>query len=76
LKNINLGDTETIGGVAAALQNSDAEAIDPHLERKKKKKHQHDGGNGGEDSDEEDEDFVAEKDDVRSPIDDCICRGQ
>jgi hypothetical protein len=36
LKNINLGDTETIGGVAAALQNSDAEAIDPHLERKKK----------------------------------------
>jgi hypothetical protein len=38
LKNINLGDTETIGGVAAALQNSDAEAVDPHLERIKQKK--------------------------------------
>jgi structure-specific recognition protein 1 len=37
LKIINLGDTETIGGVAAALQNSDDEAVDPHLEQIKKK---------------------------------------
>jgi structure-specific recognition protein 1 len=66
LKIINLGDTETIGGVAAALQNSDDEAVDPHLERIK---NQRDGGAGGEDSDEEDEDFVAEKDDAGSPTD-------
>jgi hypothetical protein len=32
LKIINLGDTETIGGVATTLQNSDDEAVDPHLE--------------------------------------------
>lgn len=66
LKIINLGDTETIGGVAAALQNSDDEAVDPHLERIKNLR---DGGAGGEDSDEEDEDFVAEKDDAGSPTD-------
>jgi hypothetical protein len=36
LKIINLGDTETVGGVAAAFQNSDDEAVDPNLERIKK----------------------------------------
>lgn len=66
LKIINLGATETIGGVAAALQNSDDEAVDPHLERIKNLR---DGGAGDEDSDEEDEDFVAENDDAGSPTD-------
>lgn len=68
LKIINLGETQTTGGVAAVLQNSDDEAVDPHLERIR---NQRDAGAGGEDdSDEEDEDFVAEKDDAGSPTDD------
>eukprot|EP01018_Ginkgo_biloba_P011099 Gb_14151 [translate_table: standard] len=69
LKIINLGEGQSAGGVAAVLQNSDDEAVDPHLERIKNLR---DGGAGGgdEDSDEEDEDFVAEKDDAGSPTDD------
>eukprot|EP00252_Welwitschia_mirabilis_P021283 TRINITY_DN5415_c0_g1_i1.p1 TRINITY_DN5415_c0_g1~~TRINITY_DN5415_c0_g1_i1.p1 ORF type:complete len:652 (+),score=167.25 TRINITY_DN5415_c0_g1_i1:276-2231(+) len=68
LKIYNLGDSETAGGVTAALQNSDEEGVDPHLERIR---NQRDGGAGGaDDSDEEDEDFVADKDDGGSPTDD------
>uniref|UniRef100_A0A0C9RIY2 FACT complex subunit SSRP1 n=1 Tax=Wollemia nobilis TaxID=56998 RepID=A0A0C9RIY2_9CONI len=67
LKIINLGEGQTAGAVAAALQDSDDEAVDPHLERIKNLR---DGGAGGEDdSDEEDEDFVADKDDAGSPTD-------
>ncbi|XP_057863516.1 FACT complex subunit SSRP1 isoform X3 [Cryptomeria japonica] len=63
LKIMNLGDGQGTGGVASVLENSDDEAVDPHLERIK---NAIDAG-GGEESDEEDEDFVAEKDDAGSP---------
>ncbi|ERN03798.1 FACT complex subunit SSRP1 [Amborella trichopoda] len=66
LKITNLGETQATGGVAAVLQNSDDDAVDPHLERIKNSR---DGG-GDEESDEEDEDFVADKDDGGSPTDD------
>ncbi|EHA8587922.1 FACT complex subunit SSRP1 [Cocos nucifera] len=63
LKIMNLGDVQGTNGVAAVLQNSDDDAVDPHLERIKNEA-------GGEESDEEDEDFVAEEDDGGSPTDD------
>ncbi|XP_010925368.1 FACT complex subunit SSRP1 [Elaeis guineensis] len=63
LKIMNLGDVQGANGVAAVLQNSDDDAVDPHLERIKNEA-------GGEESDEEDEDFVVEKDDGGSPTDD------
>ncbi|XP_072999082.1 FACT complex subunit SSRP1-like [Typha latifolia] len=63
LKIMNLGDAQSTGGVATALQNADDDAVDPHLERIK-------NAAGGEESDEEDEDFVVEKDDGGSPTDD------
>lgn len=66
LKIMNLGDAQGTSGVAAVLENSDDEAVDPHLERIKNARE----GGAGEDSDEEDEDFVAEKDDAGSPTDD------
>ncbi|XP_071735050.1 FACT complex subunit SSRP1-like isoform X2 [Rutidosis leptorrhynchoides] len=63
LKIMNLGaGVQAANGVAAALQDEDDDAVDPHLERIKNEA-------GGEDSDEEDEDFVADKDDDGSPSD-------
>ncbi|CAM6091136.1 unnamed protein product [Calypogeia fissa] len=70
LKILNLGDNaQGASGVAAALEASDDEGVDPHLNRIRSARG--DGGaGGGDDSDEEDEDFVAEKDDAGSPTDD------
>lgn len=68
LKILNLGAVQGPSGVAAVLEGSDDETLDPHLERIKNAR---DGGAGNAlDSDEEDEDFVAEKDDAGSPTDD------
>ncbi|MCO5551234.1 hypothetical protein L7F22_004733 [Adiantum nelumboides] len=68
MKILNLGDIAVSGGVAAVLEGSDDEAVDPHLNRIKNAR---EGGAGAmADSDEEDEDFVAEKDDAGSPTDD------
>ncbi|KAI5074178.1 hypothetical protein GOP47_0010139 [Adiantum capillus-veneris] len=68
LKILNLGEMQGPTGVAAVLEGSDDETLDPHLERIKSAR---DGGAGNAlDSDEEDEDFVAEKDDSGSPSDD------
>ncbi|XP_062230943.1 FACT complex subunit SSRP1-B-like isoform X2 [Phragmites australis] len=64
LKILNLGDGQVrTGGVAAVLQSTDDDSVDPHLERIKNQ-----AGDG--ESDEEDEDFVADKDDSGSPSDD------
>ena len=46
MKIMNLGDVQGANGVAAVLQNSDDDAVDPHLERIKNEA-------GGEESDEE-----------------------
>lgn len=68
MKILNLGEVQGTSGVAAVLNGSDDEAVDPHLNRIKNAR---EGGVGGhEDSDEEDEDFIAEKDDAGSPTDD------
>ncbi|VAH15234.1 unnamed protein product [Triticum turgidum subsp. durum] len=65
LKILNLGEDgqDRTGAVAAALQSTDDDPVDPHLERIKNQA-------GDEESDEEDEDFVADKDDSGSPSDD------
>ncbi|XP_031488405.1 FACT complex subunit SSRP1-like isoform X1 [Nymphaea colorata] len=65
LKILNLGATQTTGGVADVLNDDDDDAVDPHLERIKNQRDE-----GGEESDEEDEDFVVDKDDSGSPTDD------
>eukprot|EP00250_Pteridium_aquilinum_P013650 c21482_g1_i1 orf=159-1715(+) len=68
LKILNLGEVQGPSGVAAVLERSVDETLDPHLERIKNAR---DGGAGNAlDSDEEDEDFVAENDDAGSPTDD------
>ncbi|KAJ7554225.1 hypothetical protein O6H91_06G131900 [Diphasiastrum complanatum] len=69
LKIINLAETQAATGVAAALEGSDDEGVDPHLNRIRSARESGAAGDG-EDSDEEDEDFVAEKDDAGSPTDD------
>lgn len=69
LKIMNLGDTQGTSGVAAALEGSDDEGVDPHLNRIRSARESGGAGLGDEDSDEEDEDFVAEKDDAGSPTD-------
>lgn len=69
LKIMNLGDAQGTSGVAAALEGSDDEGVDPHLNRIRSARESGGAGLGDEDSDEEDEDFVAEKDDAGSPTD-------
>ncbi|CAM6011725.1 unnamed protein product [Sphagnum compactum] len=69
LKIMNLGDAQGTSGVAAALEGSDDDGVDPHLNRIRSERESGAAGLGAEDSDEEDEDFVAEKDDAGSPTD-------